>query len=161
MIIDFDDKSIVTGVEQFKDKYVVANLPQRIWRAPESTLDLSVPIKIPIQYSCFNDNFNPDPGDLILSRDELQFLESSPDKNAKHSYKTPAGNVTQITMGAADPSQPQHICAILHFRQKTRIGKEMSFRVDLAGTAALIKYVTEYGYWRPTDRSPGEGQIQP
>ena len=162
VIIDFDEKSVVVGVEQFKDKYIIDNLAQRISQAQEAKLDLSVPIKVPVQNSCFDDA-NGYPGDLILSSDELEFLESVTNKHGKqgHSYKTPATNVTKVTMGFDDPSQPQQICAVLHFRQKTRTGKKMSFRVNLSGTAALIKYVTEYGDWRPADRSAGNGQTRP
>ena len=160
VIIDFGDESVVTRVEQFKDKYIIANLAQRIRQAQEAKLDLSVPIKVPIRNSCFND-VNGYPGNFILSRDELEFLESPTDKNGKqkHSYKTPAENVTGITMGFDDPSQPQQICAVLHFRQKTRAGKKMSFRVDLVGTVSLVKYVTEYGDWQPADRPAGKTPI--
>src|SRR6516162_2898831 len=147
VIIDFDDQSWVIGVTQFADKNIIATLSSRLRQASEPTLDLTVAIKIPIEYLCLTDINNPSHiGDLMLSSDELKFLESPRgDKKGKYSYKTPAKNMTHITMGYSDPSQPQQICAILHFRLKTQVGKQMSVRVDLAGTAVLIKYLAEYG----------------
>jgi hypothetical protein len=144
VIIDFDDHSLVKGVTYLADKNIVSILSPRLKQASELTLDLTVPIRISIQY-LRSSNSEAHPGDLILSQDDLEFLESlDGNKKGKYSYETSRQNVTHITMSASDPSQPQQICVILHFKQKTRVGKQMSIRVTLAETAMLLKYLTEY-----------------
>ncbi len=144
VIIDFDDQAVVKGVTHFADKDIVSILSQRLKQASEPALDLTAPIRISTQY-LRSSNSEAHPGDLILSQVDLEFLESlDGNKKRKYSYKTSRQNVTHITMWPSDPSQPQQICVILHFKQKTRVGKQMSIRVTMAETAVLLKYLTEY-----------------
>ena len=145
VIIDFDDQSLVKGVTHFADKGIIAILSTRLKQASEPTLDRTVPIKRSIEYLRPIESNKAHLGDLILSEDELEFLES-PDgnKKGKYSYKTAKQNISHITMGMSEPSEPQQICVVLHFKQKTRVGKQMSIRVTLAETAVLIKYLAEY-----------------
>jgi hypothetical protein len=144
VIIDFDDQSLVKGVTHFADKGIIAILSTRLKQASEPTLDRTVPIKMSIEYLRPIESNKAHLGDLILSEDELEFLES-PDgnKKGKYSFKTAKQNINHITMGMSEPSEPEQICVVLHFKQKTRVGKQMSIRVTLAETAALIKYLAE------------------
>ena len=144
MIIDFDDQSLVKGVTHFADKGIIAILSTRLNQASEPTLDRTVPIKMSIEYLRPIESNKAHLGDLILGENELEFLES-PDgnKKGKYSFKTAKQNINHITMGMSEPSEPQQICVVLHFKQKTRVGKKMSIRVTLAETAALIKYLAE------------------
>jgi len=153
VIIDFDDQFLAKGVTHFADKDIIAILSTRLKQASEPTLDLTVPIKMSIGYLRPFESNKAHLGDLILSEEELEFV-GSPDgnKKGKYDYKTSRQNITHLTMSFSDPSQPQQICVVLHFKQKTRVGKQMSIRVTLAETAALIKYL-EYGSGkRPSDR---------
>ena len=145
VIIDFDDQFLVKGVTHFRDKDIIAILSTRLKQASEPTLDRTVPIKMSVEYLRPFESNEPHLGELILSKDELEFLES-PDgnKKGKYDYKTSRPNVTHLTMGFSDPSHPQQICVVLHFKQKTRVGKQMSIRVTLVQTAVLIKYLAEY-----------------
>ena len=144
VIIDFDDQSLVKGVTHFADKGIIAILSTRLKQASEPTLDRTLPIKMSIEYLRPMESNKAYLGDLTLSEDQLEFLES-PDgnKKGKYSYKTAKQNISRITMGMSEPSEPQQICVVLHFKQKTRVGKKMSIRVTLAETAALIKYLAE------------------
>ena len=144
VIIDFDDQSLVKGVTHFADKGIIAILSTRLNQASEPTLDRTVPIKMSIEYLRPIESNKAHLGDLILGENELEFLES-PDgnKKGKYSFKTAKQNINHITMGMSEPSEPEQICVVLHFKQKTRVGKQMSIRVTLAETAALIKYLAE------------------
>ena len=144
VIIDFDDRFLVKGVTHFADKDIIAILSTRLKQASESTLDRTVPIKMSIEYLRPSESSKAHLGELILSKDEWEFVES-PDgnKKGKYSYKTTKQNISHITMGMSEPSEPQQICVVLHFKQKTRVGKQMSVRVTLVETAVLIKYLAE------------------
>jgi hypothetical protein len=143
VIIDFDDQSLVKGVTHFADKNIIAIFSPRLKHASEATLNLTAPIKMSIDY-VYDSASKQAPGDLILSEGELEFLEAPlGNQKGKYSYKTSRQNVTHMTMGVSDPSLPQQICVILHFKQKTRVGKQMTIRVTMAETAVLIKYLTK------------------
>jgi len=107
VIIDFDDQSLVKGVTHFADKGIIAILSTRLNQASEPTLDRTVPIKMSIEYLPIESN-KAHLGDLILGENELEFLES-PDgnKKGKYSYKTAKQNISRITMGMSEPSEPQ------------------------------------------------------
>ena len=145
VVIDFDDQAMVSGIATFPDKELLATLAARLSPASERTLDLSVPITIPILYTR-DLGYESHAGNFLLSQEELEFRESpNGNKKQKYNFKTPPGNVTRVTMGSSDPAQPEQVCAVLHFRQKTAVGKQMTIYTKAADTALLLRYFAQYG----------------
>jgi hypothetical protein len=145
VVIDFDDKAMVSGLATFPDKELLATLAARMSPASGRMLELSVPNTIPIQYTR-DLGHESHAGNLILSLEELEFLESpNGNKKQKYNYKTPVRSVSDLTMGFSDPAQPEQVCAILHFSRKTPVGKQMTIYAKVADTALLLRYFAEYG----------------
>ena len=61
-----------------------------------------------------------------------------------YDFKTPPGNIRQLTMGswaASDSSHPENVVVTIHFRQKTAVGSKLAARVDLP--TAMLKYIRQ------------------
>ena len=145
VVIDFDGNTIVSGITAFPDKSMLATLAPRLRPASGHTLDLSAPITIPVEY--IRDlGHESHAGDLILSREELEFLESpNGTKKQKYNFKTSVENVTRMTLGSSDPAQPGEPCVVLHFQQRIPVGKQMTILAKLADTALLVQYFAKDG----------------
>ena len=139
VIIDFDENTIVSGFAFFRDRDFITIVSRRLPALPN--IDLTEPVKLTVRY--FHNGDGEHPGTLILSSTQLEFLEDQSGKNkSKYSFTTPAQNVAELTMDFfSDPSLPEQMSEVLHFKRKTRIGKKMKIRIGLAETATLIEYI--------------------
>lgn len=59
-----------------------------------------------------------------------------------HDFKTPPGNIRQLSMGSwvgSDSSHLGDVIVSIHFWQKAAIGRKLAARVDLPTTMMLLK----------------------
>src|SRR5208282_5493224 len=90
LVLDFDEKGVVQQSSLVPDKDVIKTLSERISKDPLRSLDLSVPIKAPVEYIRSGKHFL---GTLILSKDDFRFLEDrETGSKVAYDFKTPPEN---------------------------------------------------------------------
>jgi hypothetical protein len=144
LVVDFDEKGVVLKTLLLPDKDVIKTLSERISKDPVRSLDLSVPIRAPVEYMRSDKHFL---GTLILSKDDFQFLEDR-EKGSRIAYdfRTPPENVSHLSMGNwvdSNSSHPENMAVTIHFRRKTPVGRKLVARVDLPTTMILLKYIRQ------------------
>jgi hypothetical protein len=150
LVLDFDVKGVVQHVSLVPDKHVIETLSERISRNPSPSLDLSVPVKAPVEYIRSGKHFL---GTLILSKDDFGFLEDrETGSRVAYDFRTPPENVSHLSLGswvASNSSHPENVVVTIHFRRKTAVGSKLVARVDVPTTVILLEYIrqTQPGPW--------------
>jgi len=144
LILDFDEKGLVQQMSIVPDKEVIKTLSERISKDPLHSLDLSVPIKAPVEYIRAGKHFL---GTLILSKDDFRFLEDREmGSKVAYDFKTPPENVSHLSLGswvASNSSHPENVVVTIHFRRRTAVGSKLVSRVDVPTTMILLKYIQQ------------------
>jgi len=144
LFVDFDEKGVVLRSSLVPDQNVVNTLSDRISKAPIRPLDLSVPIRIPVEYIRADKSFL---GTLILSENDFTFLEDR-DVGAKVAYdfKTPPQNLGHLSLGSwatSNSSHPENMPVSIFFKQRTPVGDKLVAKMDLRTTMILLEYIRQ------------------
>ena len=109
-------------------------------RYPAPPLNLSTPIEVSVEHLR---DVRCSRGKLILRSDSLEFVEDPKlGSKGKHDFSTPSENVTRITTNThVNTERPELIPETVHFKHKTKIGKEMVIFTDPLGTLTLLKFL--------------------
>jgi len=155
LLIEFDEKGVVQQTTYFPDKEFLATFSSLVAKYPTHTLDLSVPIEVPVAREYRTLYF----GKLVLGADSVAFVEK-PEFRAKgkHDFQTTPENLRDIAISGWAESykkEPQQVIDTIHFKQHTKIGNQMTIRTDLPTTMTLLKYIAQIGSASPrTSQTP-------
>ncbi len=144
LLLAFDDTGVVQQMSIVPDKDIINALSDWISNHPGPPLDLSVPIKAPIEYIRSGKRLL---GTLVLSNDDLRFLEDR-EKVSKVAYDftTLPGNISHLSLGgwgAQDAAHPENVVVSIHFRKKTAVGSKLPARMDLPTMMTLLRYIRQ------------------
>lgn len=144
LVVELNDKGVVLQSLLLPDKDILRTLSDWISKDPIRSLDLSVPIRAPIEYIRSGKNSL---GTLILSKDDFRFLEDrETGSKVVYDFKTPPENVRGLSLGhwvASNSSHPENITVTIHFKRKTAVGSKLVARVDLPTAMILLKYIRQ------------------
>ena len=107
-------------------------------------LDLSDPVQVPVEHR--HSSGRTFPGVLLLGNDSFEFREDSVE--GKHSFKISPKQIKGLNLtsiGHGDKSDPRYMNQTLHFKEKTKAGRNMTIRVDLPTVIILVKYLARAG----------------
>ena len=140
VLVEFDDNGTVRGLSLFPNKDIVTIFASLTSRYPTPTLDFASPIELNVEHRRDSRRFR---GKLILRSDSLEFVED-PELGGKgrHDFSTASENITRITAsGESDTEHPELIPETIHFKRKTKVGRQMTIFTDSLSTMTLIKYL--------------------
>ena len=155
LVLGFDENGVVRQMSVVPDKDVLRTLSEQVSKDSSSSLDLSTPIKVPVEYYIrASKRFL---GTLVLGRDALVFLQDR-ETNSKEVYDfriSPAG-ISHLSMGhghgrpiriergvGSDVLPPGNVVVTIHFKQKTSVGSKIKVGVDIPTTMILVKYIAK------------------
>ena len=139
-----DEKGIVQQKFLIPDAEIINTLTVLTLRDPGRSLDLSVPIEVPVEYVRSTTHIA---GTLVLSKDEFMFLGRR-ETGAKLAYdfKTSPQNIRHLGMGkraASDSGNPENVGVKIHFKQHVSVGNEMTVQMNLPATMTLLIYTEQ------------------
>lgn len=144
LIVDFDDNGVVLQTSQLPDKDVIEAFSERISKEPVHPLDLSVPIRVPVEYFRSGKSF---PGTLILSKDDFSFLEDREmGSKVAYDFKTQPENLVHLKLGnwvTSNSSHPENMPVTINFKRRTPVGSKFVAQMDLPATMILLKYIRQ------------------
>jgi hypothetical protein len=108
LILEFDDKELVNGLEVFPDSQLVARL-SRIARR-DDPLDLSGPVQLHVLYAGCT------PATIILGRDSFQFVEDGRAKKP-YDFTIAADKVIGVGTSRIGPNDEASITEVIHFQE--------------------------------------------
>lgn len=160
LVLDFDEKGVVRQMSVVPDKDILGALSKRVSEDSSGSLDLSTPIKLPVEYVRSSKRFT---GTLVLGRDAFVFLQER-ETNSKEVYdfRISPGSISHLSMGHGVPLEglvssecrtctgtilpsvsPGNVVVTIHFKRSSSVGSKMNVRVDLPAMMVLIKYVAQ------------------
>jgi hypothetical protein len=144
LVLEFNEQGVTEKMSFVSDEELASALDERLSKGPAGLLDLATPITLSVEYLRSGNHV---PGKLILSHDDLRFLqESGVGSNVAYDFKTPPVNLSHLTTGsrgAAHSSHPQNLTATIHFKQKTSVGSKFTVQIDVPSTVVLLLYIRE------------------
>ena len=154
LIIEFDEKGVVSNYRLFSDDILAKALSTALGRTQTPALDLSAPVVIPIRHYHGRDSR---PATLSLARDVVELKEPG---NPSFEFKTAPQAITGLTVDGkhgGDGPDAQYTNCTLHFSEKTISGKHLSMRLDMPSLVILVQYVAQNGAHTPrVSMNPGE-----
>jgi len=142
LVVEFDDKDVVSAYHGFGDDALAKELLASLERTKTSGLDLSSPVVVFIKH---RRGQHYEPATLSLSKDSVELMK--PDMPSSD-FKIAPQKITGFAFvnGLKDESpDPQSTNYTFHFRQKTKVGKSLTIRVDIPTLAILVQYLAENG----------------
>jgi len=144
LVVDFDENAVIHRMWLIPDTDVIDTLSEWVYTNRSPPLDLSTPIKAPIEYIHSGKRLL---GSLVLSKDDLRFLEDrETGSKVAYDFKTSPGNISHLSLGswtASNAAHPENVVVAIHFRQKTAVGSKLPARMDLPTMMLLIKYIRQ------------------
>ena len=140
ILITFDDHGVVQQFHKFPDQELVQQLFVCVRQGQSQPLDLSAPIQVPVEHR--HSSGRDSSGVFLLGNDSFEFREDG--DHAKHSFKISPEQIKELsltTIGHGDKSDPRYMNQTLHFKEKTKVGRNMTIRVDLPTVMILVKYL--------------------
>jgi len=142
LIVEFDEKGVVTNYHVFRDEVLPRELAASLPRVNTPPLDLSHPIDVPVKH---RRGQHYEPATLSLGKDSIELTK--PDW-ADSNFKITPQKITALTFvnGLKEESpSPQSTNYTLHFSEKTKVGKNLTMRIDMPALVTLVQYLAQHG----------------
>ncbi len=142
LALEFDDKDMVTAYHEFGDDALAKELLAPLERTKTPALDFSSPVVVSIKH---RRGQHYEPATLSLGRDSVEMKK--PDMPSSD-FKIAPQKITGFTFvnGLKDESpDPKSTNYTLHFKEKTKVGRNLTIRVDIPTLAILVQYLAENG----------------
>ena len=142
LAVEFDEKDVVTAYHEFGDDALAKELLASLERTKTSGLDFSSPVVLSIKH---RRGQHYEPATLSLSKDSFEVTK--PDMPSSD-FKIAPQQIIGFTFvnGLKEESpDPQSTNYTFHFREKTKVGKNLTIRVDIPTLAILVQYLAENG----------------
>jgi hypothetical protein len=142
LAVEFDDKDVVSVYHEFSDDALAKELLASLERVKSPALDLSSPVVISIRH---RRGQHYEPATLSLGKDSVEVTRH--DMPSSH-FKIAPQKITGLTFvnGLKEESpDPQSTNYTLHFSEKTKVGKNLTLRVDIPTLVILVQYLAENG----------------
>jgi hypothetical protein len=142
LAVEFDDQDVATAYYEFGDDALARELLASLERTKTSGLDLSSPVVVSIKH---HRGQHYEPATLSLRRDSVEVM--NPDMPSSD-FKIAPQEITGFTFvnGLKEEApDPQSTNYTFHFREKTKVGKNLTIRVDIPTLAILVQYLAENG----------------
>jgi len=139
LVLYLDEKGIVQQKFLIPDTEIINTLSVLTLRDPGRSLDLSVPIELPVEYVRPTEHIA---GRLVLSKDEFTFLAPK----LAYAFRTSPQNIRHLRMGkraASDSGNPENVCVKIHFKQDIPVGNHMTVQMKLPATMTLLIYTQQ------------------
>jgi hypothetical protein len=142
LAVEFDDKDVVSAYHEFGDDALAKELLASLERTKTARLNVSSPVVVSIKHRCGQ---HYEPATLSLGKDSVEVKK--PDMPSSD-FKIAPQRITGFTFvnGLKEESpDPQSTNYTLHFSEKTKVGKNLTIRVDIPTLAILVQYLAENG----------------
>ena len=139
LVLYLNEKGIVQQRFLIPDTEIINALSVLTLRDPGRSLDLSVPIELPVEYVRPTEHIA---GRLVLSKDEFLFLP----RKLAYAFRTSPQNISHLRMGkqaASDSGSPENVCVKIHFKQRISVGNHMTVQMNLPATMTLLIYTQQ------------------
>jgi hypothetical protein len=139
LVLYLNERGIVQQKFLIPDTEIMNTLSVLTLRDPGRSLDLSVPIELPVEYIRPTEHIA---GRLVLGKDEFMFLAPK----LAYAFKTSPQNIRHLRMGkraASDAGNPENVCVKIHFKQHISVGDHMTVQLNLPATMTLLVYTQQ------------------
>jgi hypothetical protein len=138
ILIEFDDKGVVKRYAVFKDAELVKQLSAWIAEVRVSALDLSTPIEIVVEHH--HSDGKDYEGTLVLGKDFLRLNEFD---DATQAFTISAAKISKLGASRQADWGPHYISQTIEFTLKTKVGNELTLRMDVPAIVILVKYLAQ------------------
>ena len=144
LVLYLDEKGVVQQRFLIPDTEIINTLSVLTLRDPGRSLDLSVPIELPVKYVR---SAEPIAGTLVLSKHDFMFLGfRQRGSKLAYDFKTSPQNIRHLRMTKRVPSnseKPESVGVKIHFKQRVAVGNEMTVQMNLPATMTLLIYTQQ------------------
>jgi hypothetical protein len=141
LLLDYDEKGVVQRVSSFPDKEILQVLGERVREPGEPSADQSA--EVSVEYVRGPRKF---PGAVVLAGPALSFVADRQTKpKERYDFTTSAANLSHLSLSGMVKEHPEKLTLVIHFREKTPVGRKFLVCVDMRGALALARYVASQG----------------
>ena len=144
LVLYLNEKGIVQQKFLIPDTEIINTLSVLTLRDPGRSLNLSVPIELPVEYVRSTKHIA---GTLVLSKNEFMFLgRRETGSKVAYDFKTSPQNIRHLGMRkrvASDSENPENVSVKIHFKQHISVGNEMTVQMNLPATMTLLMYTQQ------------------
>ena len=142
LTVEFDEKDLVTAYHVVGDDALAKELLASLERTKTPGLDFSSPVVVSIRH---RRGQHYEPATLSLGKDSVEMTKPGMPSS---DFKIAAQKITGFTFvnGLKEEApDPQSTNYTIHFSEKTKMGKNLSIRVDIPTLVILVQYLAEHG----------------
>jgi len=144
LIVEFDEKGIVTGSHVVGDGELAKELLASLVRTDDRALELSTALTVSVRHHHgLTSSENYGPATLSLGRELVEFSEPG---KPSHGFRISSHEITGFTFAGrlrGDNPDYRNTNYTLHFSNQTNAGKNLTMRIDMATLMVLIRYLSQ------------------
>jgi hypothetical protein len=145
LIVEFDEKGIVTAYRVVADGELAQELAASLARTEAPALDLSTALIVSIRHHHgLKSREKYGPATLSLGREQLEFNEPG---KPSHTFKISSRKIRAFTFAGrlrGDDPDYRNTNYILHFSEQTNAGKTLTMRIDMPTLMVVVRYFIQH-----------------
>jgi len=144
LIVEFDEKGIVTAYRMVGDNELAKELTASLTRTAGPDVDLSTALKVSIRHHHgLKSSENYGSATLSLGRELIEFNEPG---KPSHGFRISPREITGFTFAGrlrGDDPDYRNTNYTLHFSEQTNTGRNLTMRIDMPTLMVLVRYLAQ------------------
>jgi hypothetical protein len=144
LIIEFDEKGVVSRYRLFSDDVLTKELSASLQNIQAPALDLSIPVVVSVaHHHGVKNKENYGSATLSLTRDSVEFREPGQKSHEFQVARPKIGGLTYAGWLHGDDPDSLKTNVTLHFSEQTSVGKSLTIRLDIPTLVILVQYMAQ------------------
>jgi hypothetical protein len=144
LIIEFDEKGVVSRYRLFSDDALAKELSTSLQNTQTPALDLSTPVVVSVaHHHGVKNKENYGSARLSLTRDSVEFREPGQKSHEFQVARQTIGGLTYAGWLHGDDPDSLKTNVTLHLSEQTSVGKSLTIRLDIPTLVILVQYIAQ------------------